>query len=88
MTDDSADPDDSILAIAIPNWMPVKSVKIGIVEPLNRACLASAILYHGSIVKWPALTRLLRSSLANELGSAADWAGLAAWEIAGNGKST
>ena len=34
MTDDSADPDDSILAIAIPNWMPVKSVKIGIVEPL------------------------------------------------------
>ena len=34
-TDDSADSDDSIMTIAIPNLVLVKSVKVGIVEALN-----------------------------------------------------
>ena len=33
-TDDSADPDDSIIMIPIPKKVPVMSVKVGIVEPL------------------------------------------------------
>ena len=35
-TDDSADPDDSIIMIPIPKKVPVMPVKVGIVEPLIR----------------------------------------------------